>query len=99
VAAVTLTRGSATRAEAMAAFAAEGCSAPRFWSNGPGDAYAAHEHGQRKVLFCLAGSIVFETDDGDVAMHAGDRLDVPARARHAASVGANGCECVEAWAP
>jgi mannose-6-phosphate isomerase-like protein (cupin superfamily) len=99
VAGVTLTRGSATRAEALAAFAAERCSEPRFWANGPGDVYGAHEHAQRKVLFCLTGSIVFETESGEVAMTAGDRLDVPAGARHAASVGPDGCECVEAWAP
>jgi hypothetical protein len=95
----TLTRGSATRADALAAFAAEGCSAPRSWGNGPGDVYGAHEHAQHKVLFCLAGSIVFRTDVGDVALEAGDRLDLPAGTRHAATVGPDGCECVEAWAP
>ena len=95
----TLTPGSATRADALAAFAAEGCSAPRSWGNGPGDVYGAHEHAQHKVLFCLAGSIVFRTDDGDVALEAGDRLDLPAGTRHAATVGPDGCECVEAWAP
>jgi mannose-6-phosphate isomerase-like protein (cupin superfamily) len=99
VADATLTRGSATRDEALAAFAAEACSAPRFWANGPGDAYGAHEHGQHKVLFCLAGSIAFRTDDGEIAMSAGDRLDLPAGTRHAANVGPDGCECVEAWAP
>ena len=95
----TLTPGSATRAEALAAFVAEGCSAPRSWGNGPGDVYGSHEHEQHKVLFCLSGSIVFHTDDGDVAMTAGDRLDLPAGTRHAATVGPDGCECVEAWAP
>jgi hypothetical protein len=28
------------------------------------------------VLFCLAGSIVFHTDDGDIELTAGDRLDL-----------------------
>ena len=95
----TLTPGSATRADALAAFAEEGCSAPRSWGNGPGDVYGAHEHAQHKVLFCLSGSIVFHTDDGDVALETGDRLDLPAGTRHAATVGPDGCECVEAWAP
>ena len=94
----TLTPGSATRADALAAFAAERCSAPRSWANGPGDVYGAHEHAQHKVLFCLSGSIVFRTDDGDIALGTGDRLDLPAGTRHAATVGPDGCECVEAWA-
>jgi quercetin dioxygenase-like cupin family protein len=94
-----VTPGTATRAEALGVFTAESCSAPRSWSNGPGDVYGAHEHGQRKVLFCLSGSIVFHTDDGDISLEAGDRLDLPAGTRHAATVGPEGCECVEAWAP
>jgi cupin superfamily acireductone dioxygenase involved in methionine salvage len=51
------------------------------------------------VLFCLEGSIVFRTDDGDVALTAGDRLDLPAGTRHAATVGPAGCACLEAWGP
>jgi mannose-6-phosphate isomerase-like protein (cupin superfamily) len=95
----TVTRGSSTRADALAAFAAEGCSAPRSWGNGPGDRYAAHDHAEHKVLFCLEGSIVFHTDDGDLELAAGDRLDLPAGTRHGATVGPSGCACVEAWAP
>ncbi len=90
--------GVSDRHEADEIFVAEGCSAPRSWSNGPGDAYGAHEHARPKVLFCLEGSIVFHTDDGDVALSAGDRLDLPAGTAHAATVGPDGCECVEAWA-
>jgi hypothetical protein len=89
-------RGSAVRETALAAFAAEGCSAPRSWRNGPADAYARHEHPFHKVLFCVAGSIVFHLDDGDVELTAGDRLDLDPGTAHAATVGPNGCECVEA---
>ena len=91
--------GSVTRDDALAAFRDEGCSAPRSWGNAPGDAYGWHEHPQPKVLFCLTGSIVFHTDDGDLSLHAGDRLDLPTNARHAATVGPEGCECIEAWGP
>ena len=94
-----MTPGSATRDGALEAFAAEGCSAPRSWGNGPADTYGAHEHPQPKVLFCLTGSIVFHTDGGDVELTAGDRLDLPSGTRHAATVGPDGCECVEAWGP
>jgi cupin superfamily acireductone dioxygenase involved in methionine salvage len=48
------------------------------------------------VLFCLRGSIVFRTDEGDVEMTAGDRLDLPPGTAHAATVGPGGCECIEA---
>jgi hypothetical protein len=95
----TVTSGTANRTEALGIFAAEGCSVPRSWGNGPGEAYGQHDHDRAKVLFCLEGSIVFHTDDGDVALTAGDRLDLPAGTRHAATVGPAGCACVEAWRP
>jgi hypothetical protein len=82
--------------EAEAAFAAEGCSPPRTWSNGPGDTYATHRHAYHKVLFCLSGSIVFHTDVGDVGLSAGDRLDLEPDTDHSAIVGPDGVECVEA---
>ena len=91
------TAGNATLADATAAFAAEGCSSPHTWGNEAGDKYGRHDHGYHKVLFCLAGSIVFHTDDGDIELGAGDRLELPAGTRHAATVGRSGCACVEAW--
>ena len=84
------------REQALAAFEAEGCSAPRFWSDGPDRIYGRHDHGYHKVLFCLRGSIVFHLDDGDVQMRAGDRIDLAPGTAHAATVGVEGCECVEA---
>jgi hypothetical protein len=48
------------------------------------------------VLFCLRGSIVFHTREGDVPLTGGDRLDVEPATEHAATVGPDGCECVEA---
>jgi len=77
-------------------FRAEGLSAPRFWSNGPGDTYGRHEHSYHKVLYCLEGSIVFHTDDGDLALGPGDRLDIAPGTAHAATVGTDGVSCVEA---
>ena len=85
------------RAGALAAFEAEGCSAPRSWGNGPGDTYGRHSHERHKVLFCLRGSIAFHLDDADVELGAGDRIDLPPGTAHAATVGPGGCECVEAW--
>jgi mannose-6-phosphate isomerase-like protein (cupin superfamily) len=82
--------------QALAAFAAEGCSAPRRWGNGPGDTYGRHAHGYHKVLFCLTGSIVFHTDDVDLELGPGDRLDLDPGTEHAATVGPGGVGCVEA---
>jgi Cupin domain len=84
------------RPEALEAFANEGCSNPRPWSNSPGDAYGRHAHGYHKVLFCLEGSITFHLDEGDVALEAGDRLDLDPGTEHRATVGPAGCACIEA---
>lgn len=84
------------RQQALEAFRAEGCSAPRPWGNGPGDTYGRHAHGYHKVLFCLDGSITFHLDEGDVELQPGDRLDIGPGTEHGATVGPNGCSCVEA---
>ena len=91
--------GAQTVEDAIAALGRDGCSAPRGWSNGPRDRYGWHEHDHHKVLFCLEGSIVFHTADGDVALQAGERLDLAAGTKHAATVGSKGCRCVEATKP
>ena len=87
-----------TRAEIEAAFAAEGLRA-HGWSNGPGDTYGWHSHDYRKVLYCVRGSIVFHTRDGDRPLEAGDRLDLAPGTEHAATVGPEGVECLEAAKP
>jgi quercetin dioxygenase-like cupin family protein len=61
--------------------------------------YAWHAHDYHKVLFCLDGSIVFHTRANDVALEAGDRLDLAPGTEHAATVGPLGCVCVEAARP
>jgi quercetin dioxygenase-like cupin family protein len=71
------------------------------WSNGPGDRYAAHDHGYDKVIVVEAGSITFGLpDQGEsVALVAGDRLDLPAGTTHDAVVGSAGVTCLEAHVP
>lgn len=87
--------GTPTRRAIEQRFRAEGLG-PRSWSNGPGDRYGKHSHGYHKVLYCVCGSIVFHTTDGDVELQPGDRLDIPPRVEHAATVGSEGVECMEA---
>ena len=84
------------RQDALEAFANDGCESPRPWGNAPGDTYGRHDHGYHKVLFCLDGSITFHLDEGDVELVAGDRLDLEPGTAHAATVGPDGCSCIEA---
>jgi quercetin dioxygenase-like cupin family protein len=74
---------------------------PGRWSNGPGDRYAAHEHGYDKVIVVERGSIRFglPVTGGAIELVAGDRLELPAGTRHDALVGADGVACLEAHAP
>jgi len=65
------------------------------WSNGPGDRYARHTHPFTKILYCVSGSIDFETDAGVIKLAAGDRMVLPAGTAHSAVVGPAGCSCVE----
>lgn len=84
-------------AELRAQMRTEGLS-PYAWSNGPNFVYSPHSHSYTKVLYVVRGSITFHlpTSDEDIAMQAGDRLDLPARAVHAATVGPEGVTCLEA---
>lgn len=78
-----------------AVFESEGLQ-PYSWSNVAGYRYVWHEHPYHKVLYCLEGSITFHTGDGDTELNAGDRLDLPPRTRHSATVGPAGVTCLEA---
>ncbi|MEX0786654.1 MAG: AraC family ligand binding domain-containing protein [Dehalococcoidia bacterium] len=73
----------------------EGLS-PRWWSNGPGDRYAAHSHSYHKVLYCARGSIRFDVAGTPFELAPGDRLEIAPGTMHAADVGPGGVTCVEA---
>ncbi len=74
---------------------------PTAWSSGPGDRYAAHEHGYDKVIVVGRGSIQFGLPgSGDsFDLDPGDRLELPAGTAHDATVGAAGVTCLEAHLP
>ena len=67
------------------------------WSNGPGDRYAQHSHGYKKVLYCVEGSIAFILEGGGrrLELTSGDRMMLPAGTVHSAEVGPGGCTCIE----
>jgi quercetin dioxygenase-like cupin family protein len=71
------------------------------WSNGPGDRYAAHDHGYDKVIVVAAGSIEFGLPERgeSAALERGDRLELPAGTTHDAVVGPAGVTCLEAHVP
>jgi quercetin dioxygenase-like cupin family protein len=66
------------------------------WANGPGGTYGWHEHSYHKTLVCLEGTIVFQTDHGDLSLGPGDVLELSPGTRHAATVGPTGVRCAEA---
>jgi len=74
---------------------------PSAWSNGPGDRYAAHDHGYDKVIAVESGSIAFglPPDRRSVELAEGDRLELPAGTAHDAVVGSTGVTCWEAHLP
>lgn len=66
---------------------------PEPWSASAGTVFARHQHERTKRLFVVAGSISF---DG-VALGPGDGIRIPAGVEHAAIVGDDGVQCVEAF--
>jgi len=67
------------------------------WRNGPNFQYSAHTHSYTKILYVVSGSITFHlSETEDVFMGPGDRLELPARTLHAATVGTEGVICLEA---
>jgi quercetin dioxygenase-like cupin family protein len=89
-----------TRTELEARLRQEGLD-PAAWSNGPGDRYAAHDHGYDKVIVVADGSIRFglPARGEGASLGAGDRLELPAGTSHDATVGPAGVTCLEAHAP
>ena len=98
-ASVTRWAGSNTPSrDTLEAIFREECLSPSWWSNGPGDRYAAHSHTYRKVLYCAQGSIRFTLEETGEAIDLapGDRLDLPPGTADSAVVGTQGVTCVEA---
>jgi mannose-6-phosphate isomerase-like protein (cupin superfamily) len=81
--------------ELEAALRAEGLD-PFTWAQDGPYFYEPHDHDYVSVLVCSRGRIVFHVDGEDVELKPGDRLDLPAGVVHAATVGPDGVEVVEA---
>ena len=68
---------------------------PSWWSNSAHEQYAAHSHPYHKVLYCVAGSIIFHVGGENHLLGPGDRLEVEPHTEHSASVGPDGVQCGE----
>ncbi len=88
-------QGRPSGPEIRATFEDEGLR-PREWGNAPGERYGWHSHAYHKVLYCVSGSIVFHTDSGDLELEPGDRMEIEPGTEHAATVGPEGVQCMEA---
>jgi quercetin dioxygenase-like cupin family protein len=71
------------------------------WSNDPGFWYPVHDHPYQKAIIVLQGFITFylPARKEEKLLKAGDRLNIPARTTHSASVGAEGVTCLEGQKP
>lgn len=96
---VTPGHGSSDEQELANRLAEEGWSGAHGWSNDPGERYASHTHDYDKAIYCVSGSIVFETADGEAALEPGDRLELDRGTAHSAVVGREGVRCLEAHRP
>jgi quercetin dioxygenase-like cupin family protein len=67
------------------------------WSNDAGFWYPVHDHPYDKAIVILQGSITFyfPAKKEELVMQTGDRLNIPARTAHGASVGSEGVTCLE----
>jgi quercetin dioxygenase-like cupin family protein len=77
-------------------FADEGLR-PRSWTSEPGSDFGWHSHPQAKVLYCVRGSITFQTEEIHCSLSPGDRLEIEADTEHSAKVGPDRVECLEAF--
>ncbi len=86
-----------TEKELLEKYRQEGLE-PYSWSNAPGDTYAPHSHSYGKVIYVVRGSITWQLPERgeQITTRTGDRIDLPRGMVHAAQVGPEGVNCLEA---
>ncbi len=62
------------------------------WHDEAGTIYPLHEHKDTVGMYILAGDLIFQFGDEEIALKEGDRFDVPPGKEHTAIVGKNGCD-------
>jgi mannose-6-phosphate isomerase-like protein (cupin superfamily) len=68
------------------------------WRVKPNHRYPARSYNYRKILMVVEGTldIILVDHQEAIRLKAGDRIEVPARVRHATLIGSQGAFCVEA---
>lgn len=71
---------------------------PYRWDTNPNQRLAVRTHGFDKVLYVIEGTMEISLPDSNqrVRLRAGDRIDIPAKTRHASLTGESGATCLEA---
>ena len=69
----------------------EGFAHTFVWQDGPGADYPEHTHPDLTTHIILDGEMTLTMAGQSHTYHAGDRVDVPAGAAHAAQMGPRGC--------
>lgn len=64
------------------------------WSDAPGTEYPEHSHQDKVVIFITEGSLTIDLNCETRELTVGDRLDIPPRTPHSATVGPGGCQFV-----
>jgi quercetin dioxygenase-like cupin family protein len=72
-------------------FESEGFASVYEWQDKPREVYEEHEHESKTSLFVTDGSVTFIIDGVEKMLKVGDRLDIPAKVKHSATVGPQGC--------
>ena len=65
----------------------------------PGARFPKHSHASEQITMVLSGTLVFELEDGTVALENGDAIAIPAWVEHAVSAGDRAVLAVDAWSP
>jgi mannose-6-phosphate isomerase-like protein (cupin superfamily) len=97
--AIRVTRRAAEDEERMRGlFQSLDCPHPNRWEGGPGQVYDWHAHPYDKILFVIAGAIVFSDRElMNYQLEPGDRMDLPAGTEHRAVAGDAGITCIESF--
>ena len=83
-----------TEAEAIALLKQEGFSSVYAGRELAHASFPEHDHTTRSALIIIAGEMTIVEPHATRSLRAGDRLDVPVGAIHAALIGAGGCHYV-----
>lgn len=80
---VELTHGNSEDiGEIVKTLTKEGCFNIFEWSDAPGSRYPWHTHPHNEVRWVVRGSILIGTENGDILLKPGDRLNVVANTKH-----------------